>query len=63
MRALTRLDISIAAKIGARMLRQVKDEESAKSVLNPFLDRKTGLSELAQALGAEEVPPDAAKLG
>ncbi|MGB0580886.1 MAG: PVC-type heme-binding CxxCH protein, partial [Limisphaerales bacterium] len=63
LRALSRLDVSIAAKIGAGMLRQVTDEEGAKAVLNPFLDRKTGLTELATALGSDQVNTDVAKLG
>lgn len=63
LRALSRLDVAIAAKIGAGMLRQVSDETGAKAVLHPFLDRKTGLAELASALGSEKVDADVAKLG
>lgn len=63
LRALSRLDVIKAANIGAGMLREAEDEDDAKSVLLPFLDRKTGLSELAVALGPEKVPADVAKLG
>ncbi len=62
LRALSRIDSAQAAKLGAPMLRAAGDEERVSEILRPFLDRRTGLAELASALGSKKLPEDVAKL-
>jgi putative heme-binding domain-containing protein len=62
VRALSRRDIVKAAKFGAKLLQDTKNEATANNILQPFLNHKSGLDALANELRQAKPTADAAKL-
>ena len=60
--ALARLDLDAAAGLAADALREAKRSEDPEPILAAFLNRQGGADTLAEALGKQRLPADAAKL-
>ena len=60
--ALAGIDLAASADQGARLLKNISTAEDANLVLQPFLNRKAGLTILAPAVSRSKPTTDAAKL-
>ena len=60
--ALSKTDVNTAAGFGAELLAGSDSESEVRNVLHPFLNHKTGLDALADAIREKPVPVDPAKL-
>ena len=60
--ALARIDGKVAAQLGAKALAAAKETDDSSPIILEFLQRKKGAEDLADALAAQKISPDAAKV-
>jgi putative heme-binding domain-containing protein len=62
VRAITAIDVGLAAKLAAKNVAEIEKEDEARSLLAPLLLRRGGPEALAGELANVKLSPDAAKL-